>query len=157
MDEAQRLLNREIQRIITDVKVAAIQTQNPRLMQSTHKLESIITDLLAQPEPAAREAALVAAIERIRNMAHEYGALPASIERLADHELQMARADISSAAAALLAQGERYRKEMSDLQMVAAHLELLDGPGVSDYLADALLIMRRVLKARATLAPGEET
>ncbi|KKL55751.1 hypothetical protein LCGC14_2252280 [marine sediment metagenome] len=46
---------------------------------------------------------------------------------------------------------EQARVEESDLRMVAAHLELLDRPGVSDYLVDALLIMRRVLAARAAI------
>ena len=123
------------------------------------ELAGEIAAFLAQPEPAAREAALVGAATKALEWisAVEVAKMPGAGDTQSEvhRELEAVLADTSPAA--LLAQGERLQEEESDLRVVAAHLELLNEPGVSDYLVDALVIMRRVLAARAALAPGEET
>jgi hypothetical protein len=97
----------------------------------------------------AEKAVLVAAITRIRDKAHEYGALPAEIERLADEELRAA--NTSSAAAARLAQGERLREALRLLRSVVEtrgcpYCGWADGRHPQDDCP-----------YRAALAPGEET
>ena len=125
-----------------------------------------IDAFLAQPEPAAREAALVAALRDARGMASVTLNLNASPRALEDEALRVIRvvdtalADTSPAAAALLAQGERLREALThptygdlfDLaKEIHERMERGDWPRMGQM--GALLYMGR--QARAALAPGE--
>ena len=60
---------------------------------------------------------LLEALERICDKAHEYGVLPATIERLADHELRMARAFQGCDAEKLVKQMEMARVSVMAMDM----------------------------------------
>ena len=141
---------------------ADVPESNKRLMIAT--CERVARALLAQPEPAAREAVLVGALKRVRHSLspnelaveviksedpqHSHFTAGALMTRNLTYEVIIAiddaLADTSPAAAALLAQGERLR-EIQEWQ------EEWDGVGAVDWPALSAIL------ARAALPPGEET
>ena len=118
-----------------------------------------IDAFLAQPEPAVREAVLVAALRGARGMASVTLNLNASPRALEDEALRVIRvvdtalADTSPAAAALLARMEGLEDTLRPFAVFALHI-IEDAVDDEELLPD--LAVAHFRNARAALAPGEK-